>query len=128
MVKVNLTTILRYNQIGDKHMRNIGRIIESKLQENNMTQSELGELVGLNQRTISQYVRGNSQPSLETLSKICQLLKIDIYYILELKSYDNSNMVITDKNEIEVLNCYRSLSEEQRKVFDSFIYVLNKNI
>ena len=86
----------------------------------------MGEKLGFNQRTISKHVRGNSQPSLETLSKICQILKIDIYYILELEKYDNSNMILSDKNEISILQCYRSLNKDQKDIFDAFIKAINQ--
>ena len=108
-------------------MINFGKILESKLQEHNMTQAELGNLLGLNQRTISQYVRGNSQPSLETLAHICKILEIDIRYIFGTEKYDNSNMIIFEKDEIELLNCYRSLNINEKNIFNAFVYAITKS-
>lgn len=108
-------------------MKNIGKIIESQLQILNMTQTELGNMIGLNQRTISQYIHGHSQPSLETLSKICNILKIDISYILEIPKYDNANIYINNKDEANLIKNFRKLDNHDKQIILSLLKVLTKN-
>lgn len=105
-------------------MKNIGKIIESQLQILNMTQTELGNMIGLNQRTISQYIHGHSQPSLETLSKICNILKIDISYVLEIPKYDNDDIHISNKNEATLIKNYRKLDEHDQQTILAISKVL----
>ena len=38
-----------------------------------MTQSQLAELLGIDQRTVSAYEKGLCEPSLATLAKICEI-------------------------------------------------------
>lgn len=107
-------------------MKDIGRIIESQLQILNMTQTELGNMIGLNQRTISQYIHGHSQPSLETLSKICNILKIDISYILEIPKYDNEDIYISNKNEAMLIKNFRKLNEHDKQTILALSKVLTR--
>lgn len=107
-------------------MKDIGKVIESKMQIKEMTQSELGKKLGLNQRTISQYVRGNTMPSLETLSKICEILEIDPSYILEIKEYDNSDLFLSDKQEISLIHHFRNVSSHDKMTILALAEILDK--
>lgn len=42
-------------------------------QSKKMTQSQLAELLGIDQRTMSAYEKGLCEPSLATLAKICEI-------------------------------------------------------
>ena len=42
-------------------------------QSKKMTQSQLAELLGIDQRTVSAYEKGLCEPSLATLAKICEI-------------------------------------------------------
>lgn len=108
-------------------MKDIGKIIESRLQAKNMTQTQLGEKLGLNQRTISQYVRGNSMPSLETLSNICNLLDINISYILETNEYNNTDLLLENKDEIQLINHFRTMNSHDKLTLLSLAKILNDN-
>lgn len=108
-------------------MKNLGNIIESRLQIMNMTQSQLGDQLGLNQRTISQYVRGKSMPSLETLAKMCNILDIDIAYILETEKNTNNDLILQGKDELALINCFRQLSERDQRTIISLATHLHKD-
>lgn len=42
-------------------------------QSKKMTQSQLAELLGIDQRTVSAYEKGLCEPRLATLAKICEI-------------------------------------------------------
>jgi len=44
----------------------------------NLTQQELSELSGVSQQLISQIENGKAQPSLRTITKLAEVLKLDI--------------------------------------------------
>lgn len=107
-------------------MKDIGKVIESRLQILNMTQSELASQLNLNQRSISNYVCGKSFPSLETLVDICNILKIDLSYILETKEYSNTDFLLADKNEISLINHFRNVNEHDKETLLALAKILSK--
>ena len=61
----------------------IGQKIQLKRQELGLYQSELANLVGVNQPQISRIEKGTRNPSIELLLKISKALKCDLNYFTE---------------------------------------------
>lgn len=61
----------------------IGKKIQLKRQELGLYQSELANLVGVNQPQISRIEKGTRNPSIELLLKISKALKCDLNYFTE---------------------------------------------
>ena len=61
----------------------IGKKIQLKHQELGLYQSELTNLVGVNQPQISRIEKGTRNPSIELLLKISKALKCDLNYLTE---------------------------------------------
>lgn len=57
-------------------------IIKELREDNNLTQSELGEILNTNQRTISQYERGTRQIPIEIIIKLAKYFNVSADYIL----------------------------------------------
>ena len=95
-------------------MRNIGEIIQDNLEMKNMTQSELGERLGLSQKAISKYVTGKSLPSIDTLEKICSILDVNITSCFNLNLINS--LPPQNKDEMEVLNYYRLLNRKNKSL------------
>jgi len=51
-------------------------------EEKELTQLQLGELLGFNSRTIGQYERGQREPDFQTLKKLCDFFEVTAGYIL----------------------------------------------
>ncbi len=60
--------------------------IQSRLAEaiNNSgkTQTEIAKELNIRQSNISQYIKGQKMPALDTLANLCKLLDVDANYIL----------------------------------------------
>ena len=56
--------------------------IKVVLVEQNKSNKWLAEKLGMNESTISRWCTNNSQPSVETLSSIAQILNVDIRELL----------------------------------------------
>ena len=56
--------------------KHIGKICQQCRLKNNLTQNQVAELTGLEQRHISQIERGLSKGSIDTLIKLCNAYKI----------------------------------------------------
>ena len=106
-------------------MRNIGEIIQDNLEMKNMTQSELGERLGLSQKAISKYVTGKSLPAIDTLEKICSILDVNITSCFNLNLINS--LPPQNKDEMEVLNYYRLLNRKNKSLVKDLLIALPKD-
>ena len=108
-------------------MRDIGKIIQLHLDEMNMTQTQLGQLIGVSQQTISLIINNRRLPSLDLLVQICNILNIDISSLLDINVDSDEHFVIEDVNEKRIIECYRSLNEDEKGIFNAFVTSINHN-
>ena len=63
---------------------NIGKKIRNKREDMDISQREISKLIPMNQSNYSKIERDVQEPSLEQLRRICQILKLDPRYLLNL--------------------------------------------
>lgn len=86
------------------------RLKEARLSKK-MTQEQLAEKIGVAKSTLTGYEKGHSEPNLNTISKIMNVLKVDANYLLQDEmSISGSSPIALEYNEIEYIEKYRSLS------------------
>lgn len=61
--------------------------IQQSIKNSNLTQTELGNKIGIGQQTISEYVRGKSLPALDTFANLCAVLDLDANEILCIRDW-----------------------------------------
>lgn len=90
----------------------IGNRISQARNLRNLTQENLSELTGLSVSAISRIETGHNSTSLKTLSKICDVLDINLDYIL----YDilSSDTKITDPTVSDIIMLLNPLTDEQK--------------
>ena len=127
MVLFQVFPFLLYTYIGrGEIVIKIGGIIRAQMARKKLRQKDLADALNVNQRTISSYCTNKSFPDLDTLSKLCDLLDIDLLYLLELEKKDNTYLLIKDEDELRLLEAFRKLSNGDRKEFlESFIRLAN---
>ncbi len=59
--------------------------LKEALQRSKYTQTDLAGLVSISQSCIAHYLKGDILPSLDTFSKLCEVLDEDANYILGIK-------------------------------------------
>ena len=69
-------------------MMNIGEKISNAREDMDLYQSDMAKLIPMNQSNYSKIERGVQEPSMEQLRRICQILKLDPRYLLELGEYE----------------------------------------
>lgn len=106
-------------------MVDIGKVIQEHLEMKDMTQTDLGNKIGLTQKAVSKYVTGKSQPPLDILEKILISLDINPFEIFEISSNSSCNKIRT-KDEQILLNTYRSFNPDNKKVIIDIISTLQK--
>lgn len=98
---------LRLKQLFGKRLRAIRK-------NRNMTQEKLSELIGLDPQYYCKMENGNHFPSVKTLAKIIEILKVDIK---DLFSFSNSQNSLFDNIYISLLE----LSDKELRVVNTFI-------
>lgn len=73
-------------------MNSISKNIKTYRKQNNITQQQLADCLGVTHQTVSNWESGRSMPSLDTLSDISEKLNIDINYLLYGKKADNEQL------------------------------------
>lgn len=81
----------------------------------NLTQLELGKLIGVSNTVISNWEKGINKPDADMLCKICYALDVDANFLLDYHSNKSSNI----DNQI-------NLSPEQLQKLNEFVDTLKK--
>lgn len=67
---------------------NIGEKIRNTREDMDLLQSDMAKLIPMNQSNYSKIERGVQEPNMEQLRRICQILKLDPRYLLELGEFE----------------------------------------
>lgn len=96
--------------------KKIGRFIAQARKEKSLTQTELGELLGVTNKTVSRWETGNYMPDLSLLQSLCNELNISINEFLSGEKLDIDDYYEhAEKNILSVLE-----HEEQMKKQKNF--------
>ena len=68
---------------------NIGEKIRNKREDMDLSQRDMAKLIPMNQSNYSKIERDLQEPSIEQLRRICQILKLDPRYLLNLEEYES---------------------------------------
>lgn len=63
----------------------ISENLRREIETSGKTKSEIAKAIGVSKPTVSQYLSGRIQPSLSTLSELCNFLECSADEILEIK-------------------------------------------
>ena len=67
----------------------IGEKIRNKREDMDLSQNDMAKLIPMNQSNYSKIERGVQEPSIEQLRRICQILKLDPRYLLDIDEYES---------------------------------------
>ena len=77
----------------------IGEKIKNAREDMDLLQTDMARLIPMNQSNYSKIERNIQEPSMEQLRRICQILKLDPRYLLDVGEYD-----IIDPADIKLLS------------------------
>ena len=92
----------------------IGRFIQEKRKESNLTQSELAEKLYISDRAVSKWERGVCLPDTEKMPEICKILNITLTDLLSGEKVDMENN--EKKLEENLLEMAFSKQEQDKKM------------
>lgn len=77
----------------------IGEKIKNAREDMDLLQTDMARLIPMNQSNYSKIERDIQEPSIEQLRRICQILKLDPRYLLDISGYD-----IIDPADVKLLS------------------------
>lgn len=93
--------------------RRLANAIATQMCRKGITQEQLGNKIGVSQRTISDYASGKTAPSYDVMARMAGILEISLDQIYELK--EDHAAVYLDKDESKLVDVFRQVPAEQRK-------------
>lgn len=101
----------------------IGRFIAVIRKEKGMTQEQLGELLGVSQKSISRWENGKTMPDLSLYEPLCDVLGVQVSELLYGKRMSNEEKV--DCGETSALNVLTTKSQlETLAIFTEILIVV----
>ena len=99
-----------------------GDVLRHLIEDNNLTQKQLGEELNIAPTTIGNYVRNLREPDYATLKLFASYFHVSTDYLLDYPEQDG----LTHR-ENQLLHIYRELSDEYRDILSSQACVLYKS-
>ncbi|AXR62010.1 MULTISPECIES: helix-turn-helix domain-containing protein [Leptospira] len=100
------------------------RFRQLRLQKN-LSQGEIGELVGLHYTNIGRYERGLSMPSAEAVNKLAEVLGVSSDYLLNGSKEEFAKAKFSDKDLLQMFQAVEQFPEEEKtlikKIIDAFL-------
>ncbi|MGN0293452.1 MAG: helix-turn-helix domain-containing protein [Lachnospiraceae bacterium] len=100
----------------------LGRILRMRC-ERHWTEYELGKRADISQGTISTWYRRNQIPNLATLDRICQAFGVTLSQLVA----EDGDPVVLTQEDMEFLELYQCMNENQRKHFIEFMKSLKED-
>lgn len=108
-------------------MATLAERLKELRKSNNLTQLELGKILGVGKTTVSMYETGNSTPSDEIKVKISEHFNVSIDYLLGKTDLKNYNKISEETVALHSNVEYDDLPDEAQKEINNFIaYIRDK--
>lgn len=103
------------------------------LKERNMTQAEFAKQVGISTSTISEWKKRKTNPTVEKIMDICNVLQITPEQLLTGKGIEDEEEIAVASPEskftpgdVQMIEDYHNLKEEQQKRLMAYMEALKK--
>ena len=96
------------------------RIKEARTQKG-LTQEKLAQKIGVAKTTYTGYEKGNSEPSMLTLTRIMKVLEVDANFLFQDEMNARYNTNATPQEMENLVKKYRTLDEYGKKVIDGVL-------
>ena len=100
----------------------IGRFIADERKRKGYTQKQLSEKLGISDKTISKWERGNGFPEVSLLLPLCDELEITVNELLSGERVSEEDY--RKKAEVNMLDLVREAQESKKKIILSALYII----
>ena len=106
-------------------MKKIGAFLAELRKEKNLTQDELGEQIGVTNKTVSRWENGNYLPPVEMLQILSKFYDVRINEILNGERINDCNYKnISEENVKSALNRSNAIIRKQKKIMNWIIAIV----
>ena len=103
----------------------IGRYIARKRKEQNLTQEQLSEQLGVSNKTISKWENGKCMPDYSLIQKLCEALDVTLPELMDGEdAAENSVRVYDDEQILDLLRRTQELESQQNILYGLVLIVL----
>ena len=115
----------------DTAMREFGRRLKVARKKRYSSQAEFADALSVKQDTVSKWESGRNTPEISTLCEICNLLDIDLGYLLsEYDETTDTRHIIQEETGLseEAIKCLQSLNMKAQAGGDMYLVMLSAMI
>ena len=103
----------------------IGRYIARKRKEQNLTQEQLSEQLGVSNKTISKWENGKCMPDYSLIQKLCEALDVTLPELMDGgDAAENSVRVYDDEQILDLLRRTQELEHQKNILYGLVLIVL----
>ena len=103
----------------------IGRYIARKRKEQNLTQEQLSEQLGVSNKTISKWENGKCMPDYSLIQKLCEALNVTLPELMDGEdAAENSVRVYDDEQILDLLRRTQELARQKNILYGLVLIVL----
>ncbi len=103
----------------------IGRYIVRKRKEQNLTQEQLSEQLGVSNKTISKWENGKCMPDYSLIQKLCEALDVTLPELMDGEdAAENSVRVYDDEQILDLLRRTQELARQKNILYGLVLIVL----
>jgi transcriptional regulator with XRE-family HTH domain len=103
-------------------MSKLGEQIYLLRRKKGLTQTELGETIGVSQKAITNYETGRREPGIDIIIKIAQTLNASVEQLIGTKITETGQE--TDRSLMRTFEKVRRMPKNKQKAFISFVNTL----
>lgn len=100
----------------------IGKFLKELRKENNMTQEQLGERIGVTNKTVSRWETGNYMPPIESLKLLSDIYQININEILSGERLDEEQF--KKAAEDNIASTLESIEASEKKFENNMLLIM----
>lgn len=95
--------------------KRLANAIATQMRRKGITQEQLGNKIGVSQRTISDYASGKTAPSYDVMAKMAVILEISLDQVFDLTN--DHAAIYLDREESLLVDVYRQIPKDCRKEY-----------
>lgn len=103
----------------------IGTFIAKKRKEQNLTQAELAEKLGISNKTVSKWETGKNMPDYSIVQNLCKELKISVSELIDAEENEPNSIRPYDENQIlDLLKRMQNLENLKTSLYGIILIIM----
>ncbi|WP_142413895.1 helix-turn-helix domain-containing protein [Hathewaya massiliensis] len=103
----------------------IGKFIAQKRKEHNMTQEQLGEKIGVSNKSVSKWETGKCMPDYSVVQELCKELEITVAELMDGEEIEENSVRIYDEKQImDLLKRTQDLEQQKNTMYGILLIVM----